>query len=305
MKKIIVLLLLTALLQEGFSQSDVHYSMFKLNRQIYNPAVTGENEALTFTSHYRDQWLKFPGAPRTFTFQGHAPFYGRNVGLGLSVVAEEIGMFKINMVSGSYAYHIRMENEVVLSAGLQGQLEHAQIRWEEVQATDPLDRIIGQQPSKLSGNVGAGIFLRKGEWYVGASMPRILNSKTYKDVDSEMQSMFSLRTYYFQAGTAFRLNKNFALQPGLLVAHNPSAPFEFDFNVNVLMFDRFGLGVAYRFEDSADAILQFKLSEQLKLAAGMDFTISSLQEYAPTSFELLVQYEFNFSSKGVHNIRFF
>lgn len=305
MKKIALIFLLNGFFALLSAQSDVHYSMFKLNRQIFNPAATGANDVLTFTSHYRDQWGQFPGAPRTFTLQTHSPFFNKKVGLGISLIAEEIGMLKINMVSASYAYHFKLPNEMMFSIGGHAQLEHGMIQWEKIDAYDMVDRTIGMETDQVKPNFGAGITLRKGEFYAGFSIPRFFKPSIFLDDPTEVYSIFALRTYYFQMGSAFLISKNFALQPGLLIARNPSAPFEFDFNINLLMYDRIGIGVAYRFQDSADAILQFKLNDQFKLAFGVDFTLSEFRQNAANSFEMLLQYELNFTNEAVHNIRFF
>jgi len=307
MMKNLILIVAGLLVSINFaqSQSDVHYSMFKLNRQIFNPAVSGTNNSMTFTSHYRDQWGNFPGAPRTFTFQGHGPFFNRRVGIGLSFVGEEIGMLKTSIIAGSYAYHIELEDDSKLSLGFQGQVENGRIRWELVDALNPDDTTIGLDGNEWKGNFGAGLFFQKKEFYLGLSVPRFMKPTIFKDGQALGYSTFSVRTYYFQMGTAIQMSKNFALEPGILLSMNPSAPFEFDMNLNLLMFNRIGIGMAYRFQDSADAILQIKVNKQLKIAMGLDFTLSALQAYAPNSFELLLQYELNYEDDGIHNIRFF
>ena len=289
----------------AFGQSDVHYSMFKLNRQIFNPAVTGANKSMTFTMHRRDQWGNFPGAPKTWTFQGHTPVFHEKVGLGISFISEEIGIYKTNMVSLNYAYHISLGEKSMLRIGGLAEFSHATVRWEMADALDLQDVTLGVSESRTRANAGAGIFYELGEFYVGFSIPKLLINNLYSESGAIPSSVLNLRTYYFQIGTAFQLRENLALSPGILIATNPSAPFEFDVNVNLLMFDKIGVGFAYRFQDSADAILQYKLNNQFKIAAGFDFTVSGLQESAPSSYEVLMQYELKYENNGIHNIRFF
>jgi len=304
MKNLFVLVLLIGFQLTAIGQADVHYSMFKLNRQIFNPAVTGANKSMTFTMHRRDQWGNFPGAPKTWTFQGHTPVFQERVGLGISFISEEIGIYKSNIATFNYAYHISLSERSKLRFGGLAEFGHASVRWEMANALDMQDVTLGASDSRIRGNGGVGVFYELGEFYAGFSIPKLWRNNVYSE-NGDPTNALNIRTYYLQLGTAFKLNKNLALSPGLLVSANPSSPFEFDLNVNLLMFDRVGIGMAYRFEDSADVILQFKVNNQFKIAAGFDFTVSGLQEAAPASYEVLVQYELKYENNGVHNIRFF
>ena len=119
-----------------FGQGDTHYSLFMFNKLAINPAYAGSRDALTLTGHYRNQWQGIEGAPKTYTFAGHAPFFKNKVGVGLSLISDKIGMVNTTYVDMSYAYRIKINDESTLALGLQGQLDFGRIDWAKA---DPLD----------------------------------------------------------------------------------------------------------------------------------------------------------------------
>lgn len=84
-------------ISDSYAQQDPHYTQYMYNMNVINPAYAGSKENLSMGLLYRKQWVNLDGAPSTFTFSGHAPV-GKNVGMGLSVISDEIGPVKENNV---------------------------------------------------------------------------------------------------------------------------------------------------------------------------------------------------------------
>ncbi|WP_282166090.1 type IX secretion system membrane protein PorP/SprF, partial [Cellulophaga baltica] len=55
-----------------------------------NPAYAGSRGVLSIAALHRSQWVGLDGAPTTQTLNLHTPV-SRRVGLGLSIVNDEIG----------------------------------------------------------------------------------------------------------------------------------------------------------------------------------------------------------------------
>ena len=73
-----------------YGQQDPQYTQYTYNMNVVNPAYAGSQGTLSIGLLARTQWVNLPGAPQTITAVIHAPV-GRNVGLGLSAIADEIG----------------------------------------------------------------------------------------------------------------------------------------------------------------------------------------------------------------------
>lgn len=288
------------------AQHDVHYSMFMFNKLAINPAYAGSKEVLTFAGHYRNQWQGITGAPQTFTLTGHMPLFKKRTGLGLSIIADKIGIVNTYYTDLSYAYRVRLDKHTVLSIGVSGQLQYGRIDW---QKSDPLDVGDNFVPSvrsnKLNPNFGMGAYFKAKNYYLGLSIPRVLKITIYDDNPVDYVGFNAFRSSYLMGGFIARLNKNVKLQPGVLITYNPSTPFEMDLNASLVFMDRFWVGLSYRLEDSIDAIFQFQLNEQMKAAVALDFTLSELNNYSPGSFELMLEYCMIRSGARLNNIRFF
>src|SRR5690625_7896404 len=62
------------------------------NTQMINQEYSGNRKMLSFGLLYRTQWVGIEGAPKTVTFTINSPIgKRRNMGLGLSVIHDEIG----------------------------------------------------------------------------------------------------------------------------------------------------------------------------------------------------------------------
>src|SRR5690242_18168501 len=82
------------------------FSQYYFNELFINPAYAGANVQLSATAMYRNQWVNFPGAPRTFNFSAHSAFMKNKIGVGLMINHDEIGSYKNEHIYASYAYKI-------------------------------------------------------------------------------------------------------------------------------------------------------------------------------------------------------
>jgi len=307
MKKTLFALIFVLATTGVYAQYDVHYTMFMFNKLSINPAYAGNREVLTLRGHYRNQWQGISGAPQTFTFSMDTPFFKKRAGLGLSVIADKIGMMNTYFTNISYAYRMKLDNDNILSVGIDGQLEYGRINWAEA---DPFDQGDGHIPvaptTKLNPNFGIGVYLSNPNYYVGLSIPRIFRTSVFDDEPlGDVVSLNSVRSYYLMAGLIKRLNKNIVFQPGVLMTYNPNSPFELDINASLVFFDRLWVGLSYRLEDSFDAVVQFQINNQLKVALAADMTLTELKEYSPGSFEIMLEYTFVKEALKLNNIRYF
>ena len=87
MKKVSTLLFAASLgvSSLSFAQQDPQFTQFFNVKQVYNPAYVGTKGTICFDGLYRQQWVSFPGAPKTGTFCVNMPL--GNFGVGLTVMA--------------------------------------------------------------------------------------------------------------------------------------------------------------------------------------------------------------------------
>ena len=223
MKKILLPTFLLVLMAfSGSAQQDPMFTKYMFNSLVFNPAYAGAKDHMSVTLLHRDQWWGIEGAPKTQSFTIHSPLEGDRVGLGLSVIRDEIGPTKTLSAMASYAYRIPL-GQGKLALGVQAGAMNYRTDLSDLSIENASDPVFMNSliPNMWLPNFGAGVhYYVPNKFYVGASSPNILQS-TLRDnvgvpeIDSMMASRF--RHYYLFAGGAIRLNSLMVFKPSFLV----------------------------------------------------------------------------------------
>ena len=175
MKKIKIILGVLALMSitTVFGQQDPQYTQYMYNMNVLNPAYAGSRGATSIGILGRTQWVGVDGAPQTFTLSAHAPV-GKAVGLGLSVIHDEIGPVKEDNVYADFSYTLITSDEGRLAFGIKGGVTFMDVRETlMIDGGDPLNIPIHQ----TSPNIGAGVFYYNQRFYAGLSAPNFLETR--------------------------------------------------------------------------------------------------------------------------------
>lgn len=317
MKRIILLSLSFVLATAMFAQQDAQYTQFMFNKLAYNPAYAGSYETTCITCLYRTQWVGIEGAPTSITLGAHAPLMNRKVGVGLNLAYDDIGFTRRINASLAYSYRIKV-GQGALALGVQGTLESLRVDWDEADPTQLFDNSIPTgTPSKFAPNFGAGLYYNSERFYVGLSVPHILDTNIDFGADAVNTTAELIsnqeRHYFLMAGVVVDLGEKVRMKPAFLAKYVQDAPFDADINLSFLFYDRVWLGATYRlggssqkgFGESIDAVLQLYLTQQLKLGVAYDFTLSELADYSDGTFEVSLDYCFKYKKAKLINPRFF
>ena len=86
------------------------------NTEVVNPAYAGNREVLSFGLLLRTQWTGLEGAPKTGTLTVSSPIgLLDNMGLGLSIVSDEIGPSIESNVNVDFSYAVQTSENTKLS----------------------------------------------------------------------------------------------------------------------------------------------------------------------------------------------
>lgn len=309
MKHLIFTILIACSIYQLTAQNDVQYTHFLFNKLAYNAAYAGSAGVPTATALYRNQWLSLDGAPTTATVNFHTPFFDGRSGFGLNITADRVGMNRANSLEASYAYRFSLaKGKGKLSLGVNGRLEQGKMDWNEANPLDIGDGTIpASEDPTIAPNFGFGLYYEQSNFYLGVSLPQLLNTSIYRDFDVAGNGS-DFRTYYIMSGYLAQLSNNIKLQPGAMVSFNAETPFEIDVNANLIFMDAFWIGGNYRLGDSFSALVQYQFNPNFRIGTAFDFTMTDLNSYSNGSVEVMLSYVFNKkaeSAEQINNLRFF
>ena len=294
---IIVLLIAT----QVYGQQDPQYTQYMYNMNVINPAYAGSKENLSFGLLYRTQWTGIDGAPKTGTFFAHSPV-GEKVGLGLSVISDEVGPVKETNAYVDFSYTLKLGGAHKLAFGIKAGATFHDIGLAGIDLIDPNDPFF-QNINTTTPNIGAGFFYYTDNYYLAGSVPNILNSV---HLDANGNKIGSEESHYFlTGGYVFDLSANAKLKRSFLVKSAFGAPTSFDVNLNVLFYDRFEIGGSYRLDDSFSGLVNFAITPSLRIGYAYDSVTSDIKRFAPASHEFMLLFDLNFPKKVSRSPRYF
>ena len=306
----LALALLTLFALEVQAQQDPHYTQYMYNMSVVNPAYAGSKENLSGAILYRQQWVGLEGAPKTATFSFHSPV-GRNVGLGLSAISDEIGPVVENNIYADFSYTLRLGNGHNLAFGLKSGVTFQKVGlFSEIGngfVPQPGDDAFSENTNNTYFNIGSGIFYYTEKYYVAFSVPNMINSTHLDLTENDESYNFGSETehYFLTGGYVFDLSANTKFKPSFMLKSAFDAPSSLDVSTNFLFYEKFEVGATYRLDDSIGAMLNFAVTPSIRIGYAYDHVMSDLNTTTPASHEFMLLFDLNFPKKVSVSPRFF
>ena len=301
MKRINIILGAIMISAAAFGQQQVLFTQYMFNQMALNPAYAGIHEGISTSLLWREQWVGFDGAPRTQTLSIHSPISFRPISLGAVFIRDQIGVTTQNQANFSYAYRIRL-GRTKLSFGLSANLNFYQANFNLDGIIDPV--LNNANINLFLPNFGTGVMWHGDKFYVGFSVPQIVNQKL-DPANSDSQSEL-IRHYFVLAGYVFAPHENLLIKPNFLLKAVEGAPLQADINVNVLLQRLVWLGVSYRSLESLAALVQLQLGPKFQIGYGFDFlTFTDLSAVQSGSHEIMLNYIIQLPKTKILTPRYF
>lgn len=292
------------------SQQDAQYTQYMYNTVSINPGYAGSRENVSIAALHRSQWAGIDGAPTTQTFNVHAPIGYRGVGLGISIVNDKIGPTSETYFDGDFSYTIYTSREGRLSFGLKASAHLLDINFSKLNQDytnpgGPDPTLQHNIDNKFSPNFGAGVYYYTQQFYLGLSVPRLLQTTHF---DGQALSTATERmNFYLITGYVFELDHNWRFKPATLLKVVQGAPIQLDISANFMFKEKFILGAGYRLDAAVSALAGFQLSKELFIGMAYDRETSALGKviFNQGSFELIARYDFISRLSNLKSPRFF
>ncbi|WP_224483215.1 PorP/SprF family type IX secretion system membrane protein [Robertkochia aurantiaca] len=291
----------------SWGQQLPQFTQYMYNTIAINPAYAGSRESLSFVGLHRSQWSGFGGGPQTLTASVHSPLRNDRIGLGMSVINDQLGYENFSYVYADFSYTIPTGDVSKLSFGIKGGV--TQFRLDQEFLTDPSivnDPFFTDISNRVSPNIGAGVYWHSYRWYIGLSSPRILNTDYNKGRGAEQEFIAAERqSYYLTGGLVIDMGTDVKFKPAFLIKATNGADPSYDTTLNFLFYEKLWLGASYRFDDSIGGIADFQITEQLRLGYAYDYPISDIRPYNSGTHEIFLLFDLKLANPKFKSPRYF
>lgn len=290
-----------------YGQQNPQYTQYMYNTQVVNPGYTASKDAFSAGLLYRTQWVGLDGAPKTATFTADTPIgKSENMGLGLSVIHDEIGPAVQTNVTVDYAYAINLTQTGKLAFGIKAGVDVLDVDFRKLNAYNPIDPFFQENiDHRWQPQVGAGVYYYTDKFYAGLSVPNFLKTK-HIERSNKFQSVAAERMhFYLLSGYVFDLSHAVKFKPATMLKMVEGSPLQWDFSANFLIHEKLTLGAAYRWDAALSALVGFQIDSNWFIGVGYDYQLTDLEKYSDGSYEIILRFELFNPRKSILTPRFF
>ncbi len=305
-------ILIVFIIISGFginAQQAAMFTHYSFNTLAINPAYAGTRDALTITGLHRAQWVNFEGAPQTQTITAHTPFINEKIGIGLSFLHDNIGPTNTSAFYIDFSYKIKINERAKLAFGLKGGLNYRLTDLNGLtikEANDPVFQ--SDLVSKLLPNFGFGLYYFTDKYYIGLSIPQLLENNFEDNSVSGTTDLASEKKHYFLIGGAvFNLGEDFKIKPTTFIKVTNAAPIEADLTALFYFRDKIWFGPMFRTGDAFGALVGLFITDQLAVGYSFDWSmVNTTAKYNAGSHEIMIRYDFLLKqNKKIRSPRYF
>lgn len=283
-------------------QQDIMISQYLFNGLLLNPAYAGSHSYINSTLLQRSQWTQFEGAPVTSVMAIDGPMTAEDLGLGLLVTLDEIGVTSQLDVSVNFAYRLDMPVGK-LAFGLRAGATSYRAAIQDVEVWDPTDPVFsGNEIRELIPKFGFGAYYYNEIFYVGGSIPVLY---AMDDAIQNGEEDYFKRHLMLTSGLVLFPSDRITLKPSVLLKYVKTAPLELDLNLHALFDEKFWLGVGYRSGASAVAMIEYQISPTIRTGYAHDFAVNGLRTFAGGSHEIMIGLDLGASDAKTRSPRYF
>lgn len=281
-----------------YSQQDAQYTQYMYNTITVNPGYAGTRGVLSVVGLHRTQWVGVDGAPRTQTLSIHSPIGLGKVGLGGSIINDEIGPVNETYFDIDFSYTIPTSDDGKLSFGLKAGGRLFNVDFDKLNREAGVDDPAFAESinNQFSPSVGLGAYYHNKRFYLGLSVPNLLETDHLEvdDISSINSSSSVARerlNFYLIAGHTFDLTDQIMFKPAVLGKLVSGAPLQVDVSANFLFNEKLTLGLAYRWSAAVSAMAAFQISDSLLIGLAYDRETTELAELNDGSYEIMLRFE--------------
>jgi len=293
MKKIIILLFVIGFSWGLKAQQLGSFSQTVENKYLINPAVAGSDESMPVFLGYKRMWSGIDDAPSTQLLTFHMRISDELGGIGAKIYNYSTGPVNKAGLNLSYAYHLKLNDDMKLSFGLSGALYQVNLNKSDLNVENANDELIMYGSEKLIvPDANFGIYLYAKNYYFGISSFQLFGRKV--DFMSDNINFNQERHYFLNGGYIYKINDDFKIEPSVLVKYIEANVGQWDLYFKTTYKNMVWLGVGYRSDftfASNDALISIGVQqEKVKFGYAFDYTLSEIGNFSNGTHEIIFMY---------------
>ncbi len=274
------------------SQQMPQYTQYLMNSYVINPATAGSKPFFEGKINHREQWLGITDAPRTNIISVNGPI-GENMGVGGYVFSDISGPTRQLGVSGSFAYHLKLNSDITLSMAMYGSLLQFVIDGSKISNVTTNDPVLsaGLQ-SSIIPDAGVSGYLYTEKYFVGVSLAQLTHTRIkYKEINDKTSGRLTGH-YYLMGGYNYQINDDFLLQPTLLLKYVNPVPVQAEIMAMCTYKEKVSAALSYRTGDALGLNLGYTFANHLAIGYSYDVLVSNIGNYSSGSHEVMLSVRF-------------
>lgn len=277
-----------------FAQQQGITTLYKEQMNFVNPSFVGIDNETNASVGYRKQWLGVNNAPETQTYVFGSAI-GKNLGIGISASNDKTFIEKQTNLGIDFSYKLVVSSDTDLYLGVKAGGDFYEVNTAGLNTFNPVSDPSLVSFSSFRPNFGVGATLKKENFYVSASIPRILNTVRARNEEAQNYVATNKAHMYLSAAYDYDLNtaSNMVLKPYFMLRYVNSAPVSIDYNLSLSFFESFEIGAMYRSSGAVGGLTKIKVLDSLFF--GYSYEVSTIATLANrfNTHEFLLKYKFN------------
>ncbi|MCR9254087.1 MAG: type IX secretion system membrane protein PorP/SprF [bacterium] len=257
----------------GWAQQDPLYSQYQFNQLMINPAYTGVYDRFSIGLMSRLQWAGIEGAPVTHTLTAQKSILDGKIGVGGLILQDKFGVNTNTELQATYSYNINFE-EAKLAMGLQAGLINFSYDFSNLELDFVDDPSLNTDLDNfMKPNFGVGAMYITNKYFVGASVPRILDINVN---DGALKSTRYMRHYYLTGGLAFEPAPYTLVRVMSLMRYVVDGRISTEFNVSTLIDEKVWGGLTVRDLKHYGIYMMLEATDNLRIGYSFEIPANSL-----------------------------
>jgi type IX secretion system PorP/SprF family membrane protein len=219
---------------------------------------------------------------------------GKNLGMGISATNDKTFIEKQTFVGIDFSYKLKMDEETDLYLGLKAGGSFYQVNTSGLNTFNPESDPALVSLSSFRPNIGAGALLKKENFYMSLSFPKLLNTVRTNSETAQVYVATNRSHMYFSGGYDYHLGpqSSMTLKPSFMLRYVNAAPVVIDYNLSLDFSKKVELGIMYRSSKTVGGIAKIAIFKDLFFGYAYEMPTRSDLSNRMNTHEFLLHYMF-------------